>query len=85
MSKINGNRVVFGFINCAAFNVRAQGDSTWFLTREARDGALAKKREWAIGRGLSESASRSGIYPVKTRASKLTEDERDALEILAIG
>ena len=36
-----------------------------------RDAKLAKFRAWAVSRGLSESASRSGIYPVKMKASRV--------------
>lgn len=70
--RINGNKVVFGFVNCAAFNRDPSGDyQGWSTTREERDEKLAKFREWAVSRGLSESASRSGIYPVKMRASRV--------------
>lgn len=75
MSKrINGNKVVFGFVNCAAFNRDPSGDyGSWWPTREERDAALARVRAWAVSRGLSESAAHSGIYPVKMRASRVRE------------
>lgn len=59
--RINGNKVMFGYVNCAAFNRDPSGDyQGWSTTREERDEKLAKFREWAVSRGLSESASRSG-------------------------
>ena len=73
-TRINGNKVMYGYVNCAAFNTNPSGDyGSWWATREERDAALAKFRACAVGRGLSESASRSGIYPVKMRASRVRE------------
>jgi hypothetical protein len=70
--RINGNRMMFGYVNCAAFNSNPSGDCQgWSTTREERDAKLAEFRAWAVSRGLSESASRSGIYPVKMRASRV--------------
>lgn len=72
--RINGNKTMFGYVNCAAFNSDPNGDyQGWSTTREERDAKLAKFRAWAVSRGLSESASRSGIYPVKMRASRVRE------------
>jgi hypothetical protein len=53
-----------------------------FTTREARDTSLANLREYAVRRGLSKSASTSGIYPVEIRASRLSDVERDELELM---
>jgi hypothetical protein len=39
----------------------------YYLTRERRDTALAALRERAVEGGLSRSAARTGIYPVKCR------------------
>jgi len=74
---MHGNRTIYGYVNCAAFNVDADGDRSWFATRELRDRALAGTRAWAISRGLSVSASRSGIYPVKARAGAQFPDRDD--------
>lgn len=79
--KLNGNKIVFGYVNAAAFNRRPEGDHHWFLTREARDEALAKFRASAVNRGLAPSAAQSGIWPVKSRASALDTDTREALEL----
>lgn len=71
---IHGNKVLFGWCNCAAFNSNPAGDlEGWCLTRKERNERLAKFRAAMVSRGLSESASRSGIYPVKMRASKVRE------------
>ena len=73
-TRINGNKVMFGWVNCAAFNSDPSGDYMgWRATSEERDAALAKFRAACVASGLSESASRSGIYPVKMRASRVRE------------
>lgn len=83
---------VFGFVNCAAFNRDPAGDRSYYATREQRDAELADLRRWAIGRGLSESAAQTGIYPVKSTAgavldsgetitdgeSEITDDDLDS-------
>ena len=79
--KIHGNRMVYGFRNSAAFNVRAAGDEHWFLTATARNEALASFREYAVRRGLSRSAALDGIVPIRRRAAHLTRDERAQLEL----
>lgn len=78
---IHGNKTIFGYVNCAAYNRNASGDSHYWTTREARDAALKALREWAVDKGLSPSAARSGIYPVKCRAGALSADEREALDL----
>ena len=80
-TKINGNRIVFGYTNCAAFNRKPEGDTRWYLTREERGAALSTKREKSTRQGLSESASISGIYPVKARLGSLDSDTREAIEL----
>jgi hypothetical protein len=70
--EIHGNKLVFGFRNLAYFNREPAGDlSAFWTTREERDAALAALRSRAVSHGLSESASRSGIYPVQFRASEV--------------
>jgi hypothetical protein len=61
---------IYGIVNSAAFNQNPSGDSTWFASRAARDAALADLRARMIGRGLSPSAARSGIYPVENSAHR---------------
>jgi hypothetical protein len=56
---------IYGFVNCAAFNLNPEGDERWFLTRKARDMALRRFRKWAVKQGLSVQASCSGIYPIE--------------------
>ena len=75
-------RLVPGYVNAAAFNVRPEGDTRFFATREARDAALSRKRAAAIASGLAESAARAGIYPINVpRADAvLTMGSADALD-----
>lgn len=80
LADVNGNRTVFSWVNCAAFNRDPSGDyGEIHLDRAKRDAALAEVRAWAVSRGLSESAARSGIYPVKMTAAKLRNVLRDTL------
>jgi len=55
----------FGYTNCAYYNRRPEGDTSWFASREERDAHLEQLRETATGHGLAASAARAGIYPVK--------------------
>jgi len=55
---------IFGILNAAAFNLRTEGDVSFYSSREERDAALDQVRSEAISHGLSESASRAGIYPI---------------------
>lgn len=57
----------FGYVNCAAFNRKLEGDTSWYATRAARDTAIVEKRAWAVRNGLSAGAAQAGIYPVKRR------------------
>lgn len=79
---MHGNTKLFCYRNTCFFNQRATGDLKAFATREARDTALTNLREYAVKRGLSKSASTSGIYPVEIRASRLSDMERDELEMM---
>ena len=66
-------REVYGFTNCAFFSgPNPDGYTVWFPTRKERDIALAALRQNAVERGLSEGASRAGIYPVKRRIDSMT-------------
>ena len=53
-----------GIVNCAAFNISADGDESFYESRAERDRVLEIKRANAVKRGLSEGASISGIYPI---------------------
>jgi len=55
---------LFGYHNVVFFTTKAEGDLTYFSSKEERDKALRKLRAQAIQRGLSESSARHGIYPV---------------------
>jgi hypothetical protein len=65
-------RYIYGYCNCAYYNVNPEGDLTWFTTRKARDCALARIREKAVDDGLSPGASRAGIYPVDRHVASMT-------------
>lgn len=78
---MHGNKRLFGYVNVAFHNRSADGQERVFTTREARDEALAALRERAVAGGLNKGASVAGIYPVVTRASALTDTQRDELEI----
>lgn len=62
---------IHGFANVAFFNARADGDESYFATKAERDAALVGTRERAIARGLSETAARSGIYPITATKTEL--------------
>lgn len=80
LADVHGNRTVFSWVNAVAFNRDPSGDyGEIHLDRAKRDAALAEVRAWAVSRGLSETASRSGIYPVKTTAAKLRRRLSDTL------
>lgn len=71
MARIHGNKTVFGIVNVAAYNNNPEGDRTWYVSREARNEALASLRATWVRNGLTASAARSGIYAVKNRFSAL--------------
>jgi hypothetical protein len=80
LADVHGNRTVYSWVNCAAYNRDPSGDyGAIYLDRAQRDAALTEVRAWAVERGLSEPASRSGIYPVKMTAAKLRKVMRDTL------
>lgn len=54
---MNGNKAIYGYTNCAFYNRRPEGDTTWFATREARDAAA---RPW---RRLPRRAVRVRRHP----------------------
>lgn len=62
---MSDKRYVYGFVNCAAFNLRPEGDEHWLATSAARDEALRRFQAWAVSRGLSRWAASAGIYPVR--------------------
>lgn len=68
-TKINGNTIIHGIRNSAAFNVRPEGDETWFSSRERRDAALRTMRARARICGLAHEASLAGIVPIKSTAA----------------
>ncbi len=74
---------LYGFQN-VAFYATNNPQPRWFLTREARNKALAALRTLAVERGLSRSAALAGIYPVRrtSRDQRLIgdawENEADA-------
>lgn len=70
-------KTAYGYVNCAFYNIRAEGDRVWFATRAERDEALERIRAQAIRAGLSETAAEAGIYPVKRR---MTREIADAIE-----
>ena len=57
-------KTVYGIVNFC-FYAPPDGARTYYLTRKARDRALADLRDLAIERGLAASAALSGIRPVK--------------------
>lgn len=88
LADVHGNRTVYSWVNCAAFNSDPSGDfGEIHMDRAKRDAALAEFRAYAVSRGLSESAARSGIYPVKMTAAKLRkimcDTMPDAIDVVA--
>lgn len=79
---MNANKRVFGYVNCAYYNRRAEGDTTWFASAQERDSALERLRAKATSDGLGKTASRAGIYPVADRASVLSVEAREEIESL---
>lgn len=77
-------RTIYGYCNCAAFNLAPDGDEHWFSTRTARDAALAAKRAGSVAAGLSESAAVAGIYPIRAHRSDrigvLLQDTDETIE-----
>jgi hypothetical protein len=71
---MHGNKTLFGYVNCAFYNQRAEGDRRFFLSREERDESLNGLRERAIQHGLAESAAKAGIYPVEARWAVVRSD-----------
>jgi len=68
-----GTKVIFGFVNVAVSNRNPLGDERWYETRAERNTALAAFRANAVRRGLSESASISGIYPVDEKRRRVAD------------
>ncbi|MFO0447373.1 MAG: hypothetical protein ACK52I_01570 [Pseudomonadota bacterium] len=62
---------IYGYANVAFFNVRADGDESYFASKAERDAAITGTRERAIAHGLSETAARSGIYPITATKTEL--------------
>lgn len=57
-------RTLYGVRN-QCFYASSQQDVRYYLTRKARDSALAALRDLAVSRGLGVRAATVGIYPVK--------------------
>jgi hypothetical protein len=81
---MHGNKLVYGFTNCAYYNRRAEGDTSYFLTREERDAALERLRQAAMRHGLSRSGAFTGIYPVKARFGALPQGARDHSDAVGV-
>lgn len=75
----------FGITNCAFYNRRPEGDTTWFLTELERNAALVALRDRAVANGLNEGSSRAGIYPVRKeiRSKKAAQAFADEIEFSA--
>ena len=73
---INGNRIVFGSCNTRLYNRSPTGDVRWYATRGERDEALDALRASAVEQGLSPAAAMAGIYPIQSRASYLSRQDR---------
>lgn len=69
-------RTLYGLRN-VAFYAALEG-ARYYLTRTARDTALASLRDLAVSRGLSAAAATAGIYAVK-RVIRDTTPGADAL------
>lgn len=70
--RIHGNTILHGYRNEAYYPAAREADRTvMFLSVAERNAALAALRAEAIRSGLSESAARSGIYPVRRRAARV--------------
>jgi len=67
-----------GICNVSFYATRPEGTETWYADRAARDAALASLRTRAINAGLSTSAARAGIYPIRARASVVRRAEAAA-------
>jgi hypothetical protein len=61
---------IYGYCNCAHFNLRAEGDEVWFSSRSSRDSALAAKRARAVRDGLAPSAAQAGIYSIQNDSAE---------------
>ncbi len=57
-------RTLYGIQNVAFYADPREG-ARYYLTRKARDTALASLRDLAVSRGLGVRAATVGIYPVK--------------------
>jgi len=81
-AKRHGNTAIYGVRNiCYHAGPRPEGHVTWYYTRADRDEALIRLRTVAIADGLSVSASRSGLLPVRGRLSILNEDQQTMMGV----
>ena len=63
---MNGNTHLYGICNVAFFGTRPEGSETYYADRADRDAALDALLTRAIDAGLSATAARAGIYPVRS-------------------
>jgi hypothetical protein len=67
-------RTLYGLRN-ECFYADPREGARYYLTRKARDTALAELRDLAVSRGLAAAAATAGIYPVKRIVRDVSREE----------